>query len=137
MGRKGIDISKLKGRGKSLYIAVLNSGYTNKQAAQRANYQEATFYSHIKQERLDYKILAKYGKAINHDFSAEYPEITEYQIENPSDRIAKESRPYIDLHAKYTAVLEINNKLLVEINEVRKELDSTKAELAALKKKGK
>lgn len=132
-----LDISELKGRGKSLYLAVSNSKFTKKQATERAGYKENTFYQHIRQENLDFRIMVKYSTAINHDFSAEYPEITEYQVENASDRIAKESKPYVDLHAKYTALLEINNKLLVEINEVRKELDNTKAELASLKKKGK
>jgi len=132
-----LDISELKGRGKSLYLAVSNSKFTKKQATERAGYKDNTLYQHIRQEDLDFRIMVKYSIAINHDFSAEYPEITEYQVENPSDRIAKESKPYVDLHTKYTALLEINNKLLVEINEVRKELDSTKAELVALKKRGK
>lgn len=118
-----------------MYLAVSNSRFTNKEAAERAGYKENTFYQHIRQENLDFKIMVRYGKAIKHDFSSEYPDVTEYQTENSVDLMVKESKPYLELLAKYTALLETNNKLLVEINSIKQDLNDAKAELLALKNK--
>jgi len=116
-----VDITKLKGKGKSLYIAVSQSKYSNKEAAQRAGYKENTFYKHIRDEDLDLRILAKYDKAINHDFSIQYPEILEYKFENPSETAAKESKAYAELNRKYTALLEKHNTLSEDYNKLYKE----------------
>ena len=115
MKSRSIDISKLKGRGKSLYIAVSQSGLSNKDAAERASYRENTFYAHVKQEFLDFKIMAKYARAINHDFSAEYPDILDFRFDNSGDLAEKESKAYLELQRKYTALLE-KNQLIIERN---------------------
>ncbi|RAJ31739.1 hypothetical protein [Pedobacter cryoconitis] len=110
-----IDVSKLKGRGKSLYVAVSQSGFSNKDAAERALYKENTFYTHVKQEFLDFKIMARYAKAIKHDFSIQYPEILSFQPDNSVEQAEKESKAYLDLQRKYTALLE-KNQLMIERN---------------------
>jgi len=106
MKSRSIDIKDLKGRGKSLYVAVSQSGLSNKDAAERASYKENTFYAHVKQEFLDFKIMAKYARAINHDFSIQYPEILNFQPENSIELAQKESKAYLELQRKYTALLE-------------------------------
>lgn len=116
MKSRSIDIKDLKGRGKSLYVAVSQSGLSNKDAAERASYKENTFYVHIKQEFLDFKIMARYARAIKHDFSNQYPEITSFQPDNSIELAEKESKTYLELQRKYTALLE-KTQLAMEKNE--------------------
>ena len=117
MKSKAIDINKLKGRGKSLYIAVSQSGFSNKDAAERAKYKENTFYAHVKLEFLDFKIMARYSRAIRHDFSIEYPEILNFFPEDSFEQSQKESKAYLDLQRKYMTLLEKQNEMNEKHNE--------------------
>lgn len=131
MKRRAIDINELKGRGRSLYIAVNNSGYTNKEAVKRAKYEEATFYGHVKQEFLDFKIMARYGRAIKHDFSIEYPDILDFMPENAIELAQKESKAYLELYRKYTTLLEKLNEVQEKHSEKYAELKNKYDELLA------
>lgn len=139
MKSRSINIKDLRGRGKSLYIAVSQSGLSNKDAAERASYRENTFYAHVKQEFLDLKILAKYGRAISHDFSPQYPEISNFQTENTTEIAQKESKAYLDLQRKYTALLEksqfTSERNAEKVAELENKYNTLLAKYNALKKK--
>ncbi len=134
-----IDVNKLKGRGRSLYIAVSQSGLSNKAAAEKANYKENTFYSHIRQEFLDYKILAKYAIALNHDFSDEYSEITKFIGKNSFEKAEEETEAYRKLNKKYTALLEkhqqMNEKHVEELLKLQNKIELLTKENITLKNK--
>ena len=108
----------LKGRGKSLYLAVTMSRFSNKDAALKAGYKENTYYSHIKQEFLDYNILEKYGRAINYDFSVEYPEMADYFPRTPQKAIDN-SKDFESLQNKYLALLEKHKDLMEKYSDLQ------------------
>lgn len=61
-------------KGQLLDSTVRKSGMTITAVARAAGYDRSTFYNHIKEDKLPYKIILRYGKALKHDFSDEYPE---------------------------------------------------------------
>jgi hypothetical protein len=58
-------------RGKILQAAVNLTGINKEIIARKAGYERVTYYSHIKRKDLSLEILAKYAKALGHDFSDE------------------------------------------------------------------
>ncbi len=48
----------------------------------KAGYKRITFYSHIKQEDLSFKILEKYARALGHDFSEDIPGMNPFIVED-------------------------------------------------------
>lgn len=105
--------------------------------ANRVGYNRKSVYRHFEDPILPTGILLKYGKALNHDFTFEIPEMrNELMMKEPSieyqpktfdelqiDRDAWRTR-YIDmleryneLMEKYTTLLEDRNKELGELNE--------------------
>lgn len=46
-----------------------------KDIVERTGYKYGTFFKHIKLKDLSFSIIAKYGKAMNKDFSIEFPEM--------------------------------------------------------------
>lgn len=66
------DIKKHKGE--LLDSIVRNSGMTIKAVAKAAGYDRTSYYNHILEPQLPYKIISRYGEALRHDFSNEYPE---------------------------------------------------------------
>ncbi len=69
---KNEDIKKHKGE--YLNWVVRKKGIKIKVLTELAGYDRSTFYNHIKNPNLPYSVMARYGKALNHDFLAEYPE---------------------------------------------------------------
>jgi bifunctional DNA-binding transcriptional regulator/antitoxin component of YhaV-PrlF toxin-antitoxin module len=115
-----IDPKDLKGRGLTLYLTVQTSKFSNKEAAERAGFKENTFYTHIKKEDLSYAILAKYGKAINHDFSIDFPEMDEYFPENLNNNTKTPSdKEHNQLKDKYTKLLEAHKDLQERYNDLQ------------------
>ena len=55
-------------------------------ALAKAGYTRSSYYKHIRDPDLPYHILAGYGKAIEHDFTEELPEMPQYMIEEPDAR---------------------------------------------------
>lgn len=118
----------LKGRGKSLYAAVVMSRFSNKDAALNAGYKENTFYSHIKQEYLDFNILAKYGRAINYDFSMEYPEMDDI-FPKVASKSADQYKDYDALQTKYMTLLEKHKDLMEKYTEIQERVNSLEHKL--------
>lgn len=113
----------LKGRGKSLYSAVTMSRYSNKDAAVKAGYKENTFYSHIKQEFLDFAVLERYGRAIKYDFSIEYPEMEDIFPTMPKHQ-DNQQKDYENLQSKYMTLLEKHKDLMEKYSDLQDRLNT-------------
>lgn len=120
----------LKHRGKILRQAVDKfsnaTGISISAVAKMVGYDQSTFYRHIDKEDLQLHILMRYGKAINHDFRQELPDVAEefgmMVSEPPRPIYGKE--PGITLseaieerdrwREKYYELLDIHNSYLRE-----------------------
>ncbi len=65
-------------RGEVLHQVAKTSPLSLKEIIKKAGYKYPTFYVHIKKADLPYETLARYGKALNHDFTNEFPEMADY-----------------------------------------------------------
>ncbi|MBD3630485.1 hypothetical protein [Cyclobacterium sp.] len=88
--------------------------------AKKASYHPSSAYRHFEKDDLSFNIIHKYGRAIGHDFSKEFPEmLTEYgfspeekEIYSSSD-LAKCIKEKELWQKKYIELLEEHNKLLM------------------------
>ncbi|GAB2994469.1 hypothetical protein GCM10027284_09680 [Cyclobacterium sediminis] len=89
--------------------------------AKKAGYHQSSAYRHFIKDDLSYSIIHKYGRAIGHDFTQEFPEmLTEYGFSSEE----KDKYKYTDLaqciaekelwQKKYIELLETHNKLLMD-----------------------
>lgn len=109
-------------RGAILHGVAKRHPNTISKIAKEAGYDQSTFYIHKQNADLSFDILVKYGTAMNHDFSNEIPEYSEYLIKNgvkqPNDlkmtyeELEKDRNFYRD---KYYAQLEENHRLIKEL----------------------
>jgi DNA-binding transcriptional ArsR family regulator len=83
-------------RGRVLHQVAKTSPLSLKEIIRKAGYKYPTFYVHVKKADLAFEILAKYGKAMNHDFSNEFPEMADY-ILNDNGAGYKEQLSYEEL----------------------------------------
>lgn len=107
-------------RGKILQQLV-DATRTNKSViAERAGYSRASYYKHIQEPELEYRIITAYGKAIKHDFTKEFPEMPKYLLEEPDvsyskDLTIEDAREQIEYWKnKYVELLEKYNHLIEE-----------------------
>lgn len=88
--------------------------------ARKIGIDRSTVYLHFRSDQLDYSTILKYGKALKHDFSVEFPEmlqyistvdepITEYQPMTVSEAL-KERDYWKD---KYIALMEKHHELVM------------------------
>ena len=107
-------------RGQVLAAAVQASGLGKEEAARKAGYTRSAYYKHIENPNLDDHILIAYGKAIKYDFTAEFPEMPKYVLEEPEEAYGKpksieEAIKMIELWKhKYLELLEKYNGLIEE-----------------------
>lgn len=111
-------------RGQILAAVVEASGLKKEEIAMRAGYSRSAYYKHVENPNLDYHILMAYGKAMNHDFTEEFPDMPRYEIEDPETiyiRVPKTldeavqqrdfwRNKYYELLERYTGLIE--NRLL-------------------------
>lgn len=111
-------------RGQILAAVVEASGLKKEEIAMRAGYSRSAYYKHVENPNLDYHILMAYGKAMNHDFTEEFPDKPRYEIEDPETiyiRVPKTldeavqqrdfwRNKYYELLERYTGLIE--NRLL-------------------------
>jgi AcrR family transcriptional regulator len=71
---------------------VEKTGLTIEEITRRAGYKRGTYYLHIRKNDLSATVLARYGKAIGHNFSEEIPDLTPLDIEDPESAYLKEPR---------------------------------------------
>ena len=109
-----------KHRGEILRDAVNERGMNITKLMKKVNYSRSTYYNHILDPDLPYEVLEKYGKAMSHDFSDEFPNFSGFRLE---DEPAEYGRPetlekaleQMDMYRdKYQDILEKYQKLLEE-----------------------
>lgn len=111
-------------RGQILAAVVEASGLKKEEIAMRAGYSRSAYYKHVENPNLDYHILMAYGKAMNHDFTEEFPDMPRYEIEDPETIYIRPPKTvdeavqqrdfwrnkYYELLERYTGLIE--NRLL-------------------------
>lgn len=106
-------------RGQVLATAVEATGLNKIVVAKKAGYSRSAYYKHIESPDLDFSILIAYGKAINHDFTDEFPEMPKYLLSEPDEVYGKPKNledaitllgqwknKYLELLEKYNRLLE-------------------------------
>lgn len=94
---------------------------------ENAGYKYSSFYVHIRRPDLPFQILERYGKAMSHDFTEQFPEMAEYvfnedpikysrklNIDDLKKEHAKLQAKYDDLNDKYRNLLAKYSKILEE-----------------------
>lgn len=126
-------------RGKYLHEVLRNHPRKIKDIVESAGYKYGTFYKHKINPELSYEILAKYGKAINKDFSIEFPEMNEFPSLALVETIPYQNSPgdlrreLDDLREKYSSFLNKHNAMLEANIALREENITLKEEIAKLK----
>jgi hypothetical protein len=110
----------LKHRGKILENVARNSKISLAKIARTAGYDRTSIYNHFKEDDLDFGILIKYGKAIGHDFTNDFPEMSLYlslipdSLSDPQNLTINEALQQIDFwRSKYINLLERYNDIIV------------------------
>lgn len=106
-------------RGEVLKSLIAASDLNITIVTNRAGYNRSSYYNHILIPDLSYSILRKYGRALNHDFSREFPEMRSYDhLEDPqvlyggTPTIAGLTKQRDDWKDKYLQLLEKYNQLI-------------------------
>lgn len=105
-----------------IYKYCQQEGISITKIAKRAGYDQSTVYRHFTLDNLNYNILIRYGKAMRHDFSEEFPEMTDYfTVEEevfpkelpPQPLSPEECMEQLKYYqTKYIELLEKHNKML-------------------------
>lgn len=109
-------------RGKILknFIENLTPKVSIASLARKLEYDRTTVYQHFGNDKLDYTTIMKYGKALKHDFSVEFPDMLQYMstVEEPLAEYrvttvseALQERDY--WKDKYIALMEKHNELIM------------------------
>lgn len=108
-------------RGEVLEKVFKASGFSLTELSKRVAYDRTTVYRHFAKPDLEFSILLKYGKALNHDFSNEFPELLNYfnRTEEPinayTPQTLAEALKERDLWKdKYIKLLEKHNALILK-----------------------
>ena len=88
--------------------------------AEAAGYDPTSYYVHIKKPDLSFDILYKYGKAMNHDFSMEIPEMADYLAINGLKKGVRKLT-YEELEDAYNTIRDKHYALLEKYNELIQE----------------
>ena len=103
-----------------MQAAVNSSGLSVTVVAERTGYSRSTYYYHILDPELPFEILQKYGKALNYDFTADFPDMTKHILEEDEKKYIRPTnleqavRQLEILREKYFALLEKYQQLLEE-----------------------
>ncbi len=114
-------------RGEVLHQVAKTSPLSLKEIIKKAGYKYPTFYVHIKKADLPFETLARYGKAMDHDFTNEFPEMADYIVNDDRnlynnqlsyDELLKERDKWLSKYQeqseKYQRLSDKYNKLLEE-----------------------
>ena len=121
-------------QGEILQEAIKNSGISITRIVDELGITRPTIYRKFKDETVDYSFVKRVGDIINHDFSNDFtslqqatlPFVTNTVRNNPSPSVtprvttpqnadADPSRQLLLLQAKYIALLEAYNELLLKV----------------------
>lgn len=114
-------------RGEVLHIVAKTSKLTIREITEKAGYKPPSFYVHVKQMELPYETLARYGKALGHNFMDEFPEMSDYVFQDDQINYQKKKRSYEELEldkdrwqSKYQ---ELNEKYQILSDKYQKLLE--------------
>lgn len=117
----------LTNRGKVLELIAKSSDISVSALARKMEYNRATVYRHFETEDLDFSILRRYGTALKHDFSIEFPEMIQLSgfVEEPltaykASTISEVLQERDYWKDKYLALLERHNLLIMQQLEDKK-----------------
>ncbi|MBB5634843.1 hypothetical protein HDF26_002481 [Pedobacter cryoconitis] len=74
-----------KHKGEYLDSVVRKTGITIKALTASAGFDRTTYYHHITDPHLPYKVISRYGEVLKFDFSPEYPEIQRARSDDPQE----------------------------------------------------
>lgn len=118
--------------GKILNSVAENHALPKVEIIRKAGYEsQSTYYKHISQANLSFKILYKYAKAMDYGFSKELPEFKKWLEENNLPEMGNDNKELIrltkevnkwkekhfELLEKYHVLLESHNKYVKELEE--------------------
>jgi len=102
------------------YIQSLNPKVSVAALARKLDIDRTTVYLHFKNDNLDYSTILKYGKALKHDFTVEFPEMLQYisEVEEPLSEytaitVSEALRERDYWKDKYIALMEKHNELIM------------------------
>lgn len=127
-------------RGKILHEAAKHHPRKIKDIVKDAGYKYGTFYKHKNDPNLSYEIIAKYGRAMDKDFSIEFPKMADMpSLLTIGPKNEQKSNPHFqnesqEVREKYFALLDKHNLLLEANIMLREENIQLKEELSSLKK---
>lgn len=108
-------------RGKILEKVFKTSGFSLTALSKRVGYDRTTVYRHFAKPDLEFPILLKYGKALNHDFSVDFPELLNYfnKVQEPMAAysvatLAEALKERDFWKDKYISLLEKHNALILK-----------------------
>ncbi|RYY62234.1 MAG: hypothetical protein EOO05_03530 [Chitinophagaceae bacterium] len=106
-------------RGQVLSSVVESTRINKEKVAVKAGYSRSSYYKHISNPDLDFHILTAYGKAIQYDFTEQFPDMPKYMVYDPEENYdapkslddALKQRDswkdkYYDLLEKYNSMME-------------------------------
>jgi hypothetical protein len=114
----------IKHRGEMLQEAVLDSGMSVTMVTKKSGYSRSSYYNHINDPELPFDIMEKYGRALKHDFSDEFPELNSLRLEEEEviygrpDTLEKALYEYDRYRAKYITLLEEHKALLRSLAKI-------------------
>lgn len=139
----GLKTNKYIHHGETLKAAVKRSGQKVEIVAKKAGYSRSTFYTHIKEPNLDWRILERYGIALQYDFTEDIPGLNKYALQEPyiryTPRTFEEAIKQLDeARNKYEQLNDQYKQLIEEHNQLHNEYDQLKDEyIQFLKNKNK
>jgi hypothetical protein len=107
-------------RGEVLQTVVTESGLSITALVKRVGYSRSSYYNHIFDPQLDFGILDQYGKVLKHDFSTNFPEMSNQLLQEDTEEynkpttIEQATRMAEKWKGKYYALLEKYHELLEE-----------------------
>jgi len=115
-------------RGEVLEKVFKTSGFSLTELSKRVDYDRTTVYRHFAKPDLDFSILIRYGKALNHDFTIEFPELESYfsHTEEPihaytPQTVAEALKERDHWKDKYIKLLEKHNALILKSYNIDEE----------------
>ena len=126
-------------KGEIIDIAVRRSGYPLTKVAQWLRISRATLYKRFSERNLSNEFILQVGKAINYDFSIDFPELGEdrrvidmLKKRNVKREVIISTQSLIKLEKKYKKMLVLYNKLVAFLTKVAEDhnMQQVKDELA-------
>lgn len=113
-------------RGEFLDIVVRRMNLNKTKLAEKAGYDRTTYYFHIKQPNLDFRILKAYGDKMPYNFAKDFPEMLNEFPETyfPIDTFEGMRKDRDFWRDEYGRVLKENKVLREEIEVLKAEIKS-------------